>query len=176
MTMTIIIRPAQADEDIGEQFSNALISDLAPLVALFGEQITKQFMSQSMYWSDHIILAMLPLGILTSIVGAIRLGGPTFLKALIGRARESRAAAEVELMSSTSHDVCEVWNGRQIVRVMGSSPVRQILYFPTIDWNSGKGELDEGNKNRGLYTLQNAATFGLLKKVPSRSCPPQSMT
>ena len=63
---------AQAAEDIGEEFSNAFISDLSPLIALFGEQVTKQFMSQSMYCSDHIIFAMAPLGIITAIVGAIR--------------------------------------------------------------------------------------------------------
>ena len=94
--------------EVAESLSNALISDLAPLIALFGEQVTKQFMSQSMGWWDHIIFAMAPLGILTAIVGAIRVGGPNWLKALIGRAREGRAAAEMELMSSTSHDVCEL--------------------------------------------------------------------
>src|SRR5258706_9012093 len=118
------------DTEEAENLSNALISDLAPLIALFGEQVTKQFMSQSMGWLDHIIFAMAPLGILTAIVGAIRVGGPDWLKALIGRAREGRAAAEMELMSSTSDDVCELWNGSQIVRVMGSSPMVQILFFP----------------------------------------------
>lgn len=31
----------------GEDFSNNLVSDLAPLLALFGERVTTQFMSQS---------------------------------------------------------------------------------------------------------------------------------
>jgi len=43
---------------------------------------------------------MAPLGIITAIVGAIRVGGPDWLKAIVGRARETRASAEVELMSS----------------------------------------------------------------------------
>lgn len=39
-----------------------------------------QFMSQSMGWADDIILAMAPLGIITAIVAAIRVGGPSWLK------------------------------------------------------------------------------------------------
>lgn len=80
----------QAVEDPAEEFSNAFISDLAPLISLFGEQVTKQFMSQSMCWHDHIIFSVAPLGIITVIVGAIRVGGPNFLRAIVGRARESR--------------------------------------------------------------------------------------
>ena len=67
-------------------------------------------------WLDHIIFAMAPLGILTAIVAAIRVGGPSWLRAVVGRARENRATVEVELMSSTSHEVCELWNGHGIVR------------------------------------------------------------
>ncbi|KAG5815696.1 hypothetical protein H9Q74_003370 [Fusarium xylarioides] len=74
---------------------------------------------------------MAPLGILTIIVSAIRVGGPSWLKAIIGGARENLAAAEVELMSSTSVDVCELWNGSEIVRSLGSPPVREfILLLP----------------------------------------------
>ncbi|KAF8460814.1 hypothetical protein BDZ91DRAFT_831923, partial [Kalaharituber pfeilii] len=115
-----------ADEAAGV-FSDTFISDLGPLLALFGEQVTKQFMSQSMGWSEHVIFAMAPLGTITAIVSAIRVGGPNWMKATIGRARESRGIVEVELMSSTSHDVCELWNGSQIVRVMGFAPIKQIL-------------------------------------------------
>ncbi|KAH7235456.1 hypothetical protein BKA59DRAFT_425368, partial [Fusarium tricinctum] len=86
-----------------------------------------QFMSQSMGWADNIILAMAPLGIITAIVGAIRVGGPPSLKAVIGRARENLAVAETELMSSTSKEVCEVWNGREVVRCMGLAPVVEFI-------------------------------------------------
>ncbi|RYP43916.1 hypothetical protein DL768_009575 [Monosporascus sp. mg162] len=113
--------------EAGDDFSNNLFTDLAPLLALFGERVTMQFMSQSMGWADNIILAMAPLGIITAIVGAIRVGGPSWLKAIIGRARESRAVAESELMSSTSNEVCELWNGQEIVRVMGSGPIREFV-------------------------------------------------
>ena len=69
-----------------------------------------------MSWLDHIIFAMAPLGIVTAIVAAIRVGGPPWLRAVVGRARENRATVEVEMMSSTSHEVCELWNGQGIVR------------------------------------------------------------
>jgi len=85
-------------------------------------------MSESLGWSDNIIFAMAPLGIITAIVGAIRVGGPTWLKAIIGRARENRATAEAELMSSISPEVCEVWDGGQVVRVVGSLPIQELLY------------------------------------------------
>ncbi|KAK1962540.1 hypothetical protein LY78DRAFT_563287, partial [Colletotrichum sublineola] len=111
----------------GYDFANNLFSDLAPLLALFGERVTMQFMSGAMGWADTIILAMAPLGIITAIVGAIRVGGPTWLKAVIGRARENLAVAEAELMSSTSQEVCELWNGQEIVRCMGSPSVTEFI-------------------------------------------------
>ncbi|KAF2792374.1 hypothetical protein K505DRAFT_218499, partial [Melanomma pulvis-pyrius CBS 109.77] len=74
----------------GEAFSNNLLSDLAPLLTLFGEQVTKKFLSLSMGWVDNILVAVGPLGIMTTVVSAIRVGGHKRLKAIIGRARESR--------------------------------------------------------------------------------------
>ena len=86
-----------------------------------------QFMSQSTCWPDNLILAMAPLGIVTAIVASIRVGGPPWLKAIIGRAMESRAAVEAELMSSTSNEVCELCNGQDIVRVAGRGPIREFI-------------------------------------------------
>ena len=80
-----------------------------------------------MGWADCIVLAMAPLGIITAIVAAIRVGGPSWLKDIIGRARESRAIPEAELMSSTSREVCELWNGHEIVRIMGEGPLREFI-------------------------------------------------
>lgn len=37
-----------------------------------------------------------------------------------GRARESRANAEKEILSSTSEDVCELWSGHEIIRELGN--------------------------------------------------------
>jgi len=73
---------------------------------------------------------MVPLGILTAIAGAIRVQGPRIAKSFIGRGRENRALAEIELMSSTSKEVCELFNGKSIIRVMGKPRIAQILVFP----------------------------------------------
>jgi hypothetical protein len=85
-----------------------------------------QFMSQSLGWDDNFILAMVPLGIITIVVSAIRVGGPMWLKALVGRARENYAVAEVELMSSTSKNVRELWNGEAVVRCIGPALVMEF--------------------------------------------------
>lgn len=105
-----------------------------------------QFMSQSMGWTDHIMLAMAPLGIITAVVCAIRVGGPSWLKAIIGRARETRAAAEIELMSSTSHEVCELWNGQGIVRVMGKGLIRGFIVM--VRRGSGEGGKGDEKNNK----------------------------
>lgn len=90
------------------------------------------------------------------------------MKATIGRARESRGFAEMELMTSTSHDVCELWNGSQIVRVMGSSPMKQILCFPNLKKDHPNLETDfpgVRESHCGLYTLEEALNLGLMVKV-----------
>jgi len=87
-------------------------------------------MSESLNWLDHLVLALVPLGILTVITGAIRVSGPQVAKSFIGRARENRALAEIELMSSTSNEVCELFNGRGIVRAMGRPKIAEFLIFP----------------------------------------------
>jgi hypothetical protein len=115
-------------------------------------------MSQSMGWADNIIFAMAPLGIVTAIVGAIRVGGPTWLKAIIGRARENRAVAEAELMSSTSNEVCELWNGHQVVRIMGSAPIREFICLLPCKAN-GQGAEDQTQQEdspedrKGMYDI-----------------------
>lgn len=84
--------------------------------------------------------------------------------AIIGRAREPRAEVELELMryvylcvgagfgwiliwathSSTSEEVCELWNGNCIVRVLGAPDVLEIMYHQ-------KAEPDASIC--GIYTL-----------------------
>jgi hypothetical protein len=119
-------------------------------------------MSQSMGFADNIIFAMAPLGIITAIVGAIRVGGPVWLKAIVGRARENQAAAEVELMSSTSTDVCELWNGQTIVRMMGSPQILELFYFHTL----------RHGPTCGLFTLQQAIDDKLFKQKSWCYSPP----
>ena len=88
-----------------------------------------------------------------AIVAAIRVGGHSSLRAVVGRAQENRAAVEMELMSSTSHEVCELWNGRGIIRTMGKPEVRQIVYL-------------EGRRKDatfGLHTIETATEDNLLE-------------
>lgn len=81
--------------------------------------------------------------------------------AIIGRARESRGEAERELTTSTSADVCELWNGNSVVRLMGSAKIVTLLYFP-----GSAGE--EGGAEGKLYTIQEAFDAGLLEQKISR--------
>lgn len=153
ITMVAFFIEPVTSEDPGNEFSDNLFSDLAPVVELFGEQAAKQFMSQSMGWSDHIIFSMAPLGVIAAVVGAIRVAGPKWLKAFVGRAQEDRAAAECELMSSTSHEVSEMWNGQTLIRTMGMPPLQDIVYFP----RRGK------ESDFGLQTLEQAKSMGCLR-------------
>jgi hypothetical protein len=117
-----------------------------------------QFMSQAMGWADCFALAMAPLGIITILVSAIRVGGRQWLKAVIGRARENTAAAEMELMSSTSQEVCELYNGSSFIRCQGIAPVWEyICIIPTNDNSQGKTPLQ-------FKTLETAVEKGLLSK------------
>jgi hypothetical protein len=111
----------------GDDFSNNLFTDLGPLLALFGAEVSTQFLSQSLTWADSILFAIGPLGVITAIVGAIRVGGPYGLRSFIGHAREPRAEVERELMSSTSKEVCELWNGESLVRVTGEPKIAELL-------------------------------------------------
>ena len=76
-----------------DDFSNNLATDLALFLSLFGEQVTKQYLSESIYNVDYIIFALAPLGILTAIVSVIRVCGSPMLRALIGRAQEGGGVA-----------------------------------------------------------------------------------
>lgn len=80
---------------------------------------------------DHVLFAMVPLGIIAAVTGAIRTQGPRIAKAFIGQVRENDAQVEFELLSSTSHEVGEAFNGRGIVRVMGKPTIATFLIFPS---------------------------------------------
>ncbi|KAF4125213.1 Ankyrin Repeat Protein [Geosmithia morbida] len=134
--MTIVARPAQAsfggepDSDDGwwDDLTNNFASDLAPIISLFGEQVTKQFLSQVVTVMDMLVFSSAPLGIITTVVSAIRVSGDSLLKSLVGRAREPYGAAEVELCSSTSQDVCELWSDGGICRVFGRPRILEFMY------------------------------------------------
>ena len=116
-------------------------------------------MSQSMSERENLIFACAPLGIVTAMSAAIRVGGPRNLLALIGRARESRAVVEVELMSSTSADVCELWDGQGVVRVLGPSPVIELYYL-----EPGCERRASNNNDHGIWNFKGAVSAGLLKR------------
>jgi hypothetical protein len=85
-------------------------------------------MSQSTGFVDCITLAMAPIGVITTIISAIRVAGPRILKAIIGRARENIATVEFEVMSSTSPEACELWNSqtRAVIRCPGTTDIREF--------------------------------------------------
>jgi hypothetical protein len=132
-----------------DDFANNLATDLAPLLALFGEQITKQYLSESVTLLDNFIFAMAPLGILTAVVSTIRVCGSASLRAFIGRAQEGGGNAEAELCSSTSRDVCELYHNGGIARVFGRPKLLEIVHdrqstdFYQVD-TSGRSSFDCG--------------------------------
>jgi hypothetical protein len=110
------------------EFTNNFATDIAPVITLFGEQVTKQFLSESTGFLDNIIFGVAPLGILTAIVSVIRVYGTAPLKSFIGRAQEAHGIAEAELCSSTSEDVCELWSNGGICRVFGRPKILEFFY------------------------------------------------
>jgi hypothetical protein len=86
-------------DDLAE-FSNNLATDVGPLLVLFGESMTKQYLSESTSFLDYFIFAMAPIGLLTAIVSTIRLCGHSSFRAFIGRSQEGRGTVEAELCTS----------------------------------------------------------------------------
>ncbi|RDW76457.1 ankyrin repeat domain-containing protein [Aspergillus mulundensis] len=143
---------AQAD-DAWDDFSNNLATDLSPLIALFGEQATKQFLSESLSPLDNFIFAMAPLGILTAVVSAIRVCGSSSLRAFIGRAQEGGGTVEAELCSSTSRSVSELYNNGGIARVFGRPKILEVVQDPA----SNDFYDDHGKRSRfraGIFTFR----------------------
>jgi hypothetical protein len=100
-------------------------------LSLFGEQITKQYLSESVTNLDYFIFAMAPMGILTVVVSAIPVWGTPWLHAFIGRAQEGSRNAEAELCTSTSRDVCELYNSGGIARVFGRPKILEVPRLST---------------------------------------------
>lgn len=111
-------------------FSNNLASDLGPLLSLFGENITRQYLSESTKFIDYFIFAMAPIGIISTITAVIRVCGHPSLRAFIGRAQEGDGTTEAELCTSTSADVCELFNKGGITRVLGRPDIIELVHIP----------------------------------------------
>ncbi|KAI1068493.1 hypothetical protein LB507_004284 [Fusarium sp. FIESC RH6] len=107
---------------------------------------------------------MAPLGIITILVGAIRVGGPLWLKAMVGRAKENVSDVEIELMSSTSREVCDLYNGASIVRSQGTAPIWEyICLFP----KGPAGSPPNKDSRVRFLTLDEAVKGGMLEKITS---------
>ncbi|KAF5698866.1 pfs ankyrin repeats & 6-phosphofructo-2-kinase, partial [Fusarium mundagurra] len=111
-------------------FSNNLATDIGPLLALFGDSMTRQYLSESTYYLDYFIFAMAPIGIITAIISAIRVCGHPSLRAFIGRSQEGDGVVEAELCTSTSRDVCELFNKGGITRVLGRPNILELIHVP----------------------------------------------
>ncbi|KAK4120108.1 hypothetical protein N657DRAFT_580421, partial [Parathielavia appendiculata] len=106
-------------------FADNFATDLAPLITVFGEQVTKQYLSETDILDD-VIFRLDPSGILTAVVSAIRLYGGASLKCFIGRAHEAHGVAEAELCPSTRHGVCELLSKGGICRVFGRPMILKL--------------------------------------------------
>ncbi|KAL2148017.1 hypothetical protein VTI28DRAFT_73 [Corynascus sepedonium] len=126
------IGSANAGDDDLSDFSNNLATDIGPLLVLFGESITKQYLSESTSFLDYFIFAMAPIGIITAIVSTIRVCGYSSLRAFIGRSQEGDGVIEAELCTSTSPDVCELFTRGRITRVLGQPKILELVYNPGI--------------------------------------------
>ncbi|KAF3143568.1 hypothetical protein TWF594_005117 [Orbilia oligospora] len=144
-----------------DEFANNFATDIAPIAVLFGEQVTKQFLSESTSVLDHIIFAVAPLGVLTAVVSVIRVCGSSSLKAFIGRAQEAHGISETELCSSTSRDVCELWSNGGISRIFGRPRILEFVFsgkganfytrFPESSGTQGSDKITIKHPSCGIY-------------------------
>ncbi|KAE8155760.1 hypothetical protein BDV40DRAFT_108163 [Aspergillus tamarii] len=116
-----------------DDFTDNLATDLAPLISLFGERLTTQFLSESISLLDNFIFALAPLGILTAAVSAIRVCGNPSLRAFIGRAQEGPGEAEHELLSCVSETTAELFNNGGISRVFGRPRLLEAVVWKDKD-------------------------------------------
>ncbi|KAI2735236.1 hypothetical protein DTO013E5_1821 [Penicillium roqueforti] len=139
----------KADDD-WDDFTNNLATDLAPLITLFGERLTKQFLSESISTLDNVIFALSPLGVLTAVVSVIRVCGSSSLRAFVGRAQEGPAEAESELLPCVSESTAEVFNDGGITRVFGRPKIVEIVAWEDVDKTTGEKETKIGTLRDAL--------------------------
>ena len=127
--------------------AKGLFTDLSLLLALFGDEMTKQFLSVSLGLGGDLLLAIAPISIITIIVSAIRVGGYPWMKSLVGRqviisslqintlfinkrdrARDSLDDEEKELLSSTSSSVREIWNRHRVIHQAEESQMVKLVF------------------------------------------------
>ncbi|KAJ5820153.1 hypothetical protein N7474_005744 [Penicillium riverlandense] len=148
LTLLLFVPFVAADD--WEDFTNNLATDLAPLIILFGEKLTKQFLSESITVLDNVIFALSPLGVLTAVVSLIRVCGGASLRAFIGRAQEGPGDAEIELLPCVSESTGELFNDAGISRVFGRPKIVEIVAWEQTDPKTGKKSIEIGTLREAL--------------------------
>ena len=74
-----------------------VIANVAPIMTLVGERNPKEFLRISSSHDQLLLMATAPLGILSSMICAIRPSGPPILRRLTGREADPKTEALVEL-------------------------------------------------------------------------------
>lgn len=120
------------------------------MITLFGERLTKQFLSESISLLDNIIFALSPLGVLTAVVSVIRVCGGSSLRAFIGRAQEGPAEAESELLPCVSESTAELFNEGGISRVFGRPKIVEIVMWEEENLQDGKKVIEIGTLRDAL--------------------------
>ncbi|KAK0764681.1 hypothetical protein N5P37_002147 [Trichoderma harzianum] len=150
-------------------FSNNLASDLGPLLSLFGEAVTRQYLSESTTFIDYFIFAMAPIGIIGTITAVIRVCGSSSLRAFIGRAQEGQGTTEAELCTSTSADVCELFNKGGITRVLGRPDIIELVYIPD-GGQANRSQQKEQQKEQQQTAPQKLRLFTSYLEDSSNEC------
>lgn len=150
-------------------FSNNLASDLGPLLSLFGEAVTRQYLSESTTFIDYFIFAMAPIGIIGTITAVIRVCGSSSLRAFIGRAQEGQGTTEAELCTSTSVDVCELFNKGGITRVLGRPDIIELVYIFD-EAQANKSRQKEQQNEQQQTTPQKLQLFNSYLENSSNEC------
>ncbi|PYH87104.1 hypothetical protein BO82DRAFT_408248 [Aspergillus uvarum CBS 121591] len=101
---------------LADNLSFGFIAQVLPFLALFGEDATRYYLAQAVDWPDYLLFAIGPLGVIFIISTTFRILGTQFLKSKLGRGHEESALIEKELLSSTSFNTCELWNGVSVDR------------------------------------------------------------
>ncbi|KAJ5357569.1 hypothetical protein N7541_004727 [Penicillium brevicompactum] len=146
--------------DDWDDFTNNLATDLvwfiliypgrAPLITLFGERITQQFLSESISALDNVIFALSPLGVLTAVVSVIRICGSSSLRAFVGRAQEGPAEAESELLPCVSESTAELFNDGGVARVFGRPKIVEVVSWEELDEKTGEKSTRIGTMKEAL--------------------------
>ena len=120
------------------------------MITLFGERLTKQYLSESISLLDNIIFALSPLGVLTAVVSVIRVCGGSSLRAFIGRAQEGPAEAESELLPCVSESTAELFNEGGISRVFGRPKIVEIVMWQNENTHTGEKSIQIGTLRDAL--------------------------